>query len=79
MPNWLRALIAGLVARKLGCGCLSTILIFVFIYYALGQCNHSAVRHGYLPSVSPVQTALIHHGKAKLYPWHTIVKNERNY
>jgi hypothetical protein len=39
MQNWLRALIAGLGAKKLGGGCLSTILIFVIIYYALGQCN----------------------------------------
>jgi hypothetical protein len=40
MPKWLRALIAGYGAKKLGGGCLSTILIFVLIYYALGQCNH---------------------------------------
>ncbi|MES1216956.1 MAG: hypothetical protein ABUT20_15680 [Bacteroidota bacterium] len=42
MPNWLRALIAGYGAKKLGGGCLSTILVFVLIYYALGQCNHPA-------------------------------------
>lgn len=57
MPNWLRALIAGYGAKKLGGGCFSTILIFVVIYYALGQCNHSAapaVQHG---SIKPaVQT-----------------------
>jgi len=47
MPNWLRALIAGYGAKKLGGGCFSTILIFVVIYYALGQCNHAvAPRHG---------------------------------
>ena len=39
MPRWLRALIAAYGARKLGGGCISTILIFVLIYYALGQCN----------------------------------------
>ena len=39
MPNWLKALIAGWGAKKLGGGCLSTILVFVVIYYALGQCN----------------------------------------
>ena len=39
MPNWLRALIAGYGAKKLGGGCFSTILIFIVIYYALGQCN----------------------------------------
>jgi len=42
MPKWLRALIAGYGAKKLGGGCLSTILVFVLIYYALGQCNHPA-------------------------------------
>jgi hypothetical protein len=46
MPDWLKALIAGYGAKKLGGGCFSTILIFVVIYYALGQCNHpAAVRH----------------------------------
>ena len=42
MPRWLRALIAGYGAKKLGGGCLSTIIVFVLIYYALGQCNHPA-------------------------------------
>ncbi len=42
MPKWLRALIAGYGAKKLGGGCLSTIIIFVLIYYALGQCNRPA-------------------------------------
>lgn len=41
MPNWLRALIAGYGAKKLGGGCISTILIFVLLYWLLGQngCN----------------------------------------
>ena len=39
MPKWLRALIAGYGAKKLGGGCLSTIVIFIVIYYALGTCN----------------------------------------
>jgi hypothetical protein len=42
MPKWLRALIAGYGAKKLGGGCLSTILIFIVIYWALGQCNRTA-------------------------------------
>jgi len=54
MPRWLRALIAGYGAKKLGGGCLSTIVIFVLIYYALGQCNH------------PVQTQPQPHGDIKL-------------
>jgi accessory gene regulator protein AgrB len=56
MPNWLRALIAGYGAKKLGGGCFSTILIFVIIYYALGQCNHPAVHHAGLRTTS-AQTA----------------------
>ncbi len=57
MPNWLRALIAGIGAKKLGGGCLSTILIFVIIYYALGQCNRPATRTG---SLAPTHEAYPH-------------------
>jgi hypothetical protein len=41
MPSWLRALIAGYGAKKLGGGCFTTILIFVLLYWLLGQngCN----------------------------------------
>jgi hypothetical protein len=41
MPRWLRALIAGYGAKKLGGGCLSTIIIFFVLYWLLGQngCN----------------------------------------
>ena len=39
MNNFFRTLIAGYGAKKLGGGCLSTILIFIVIYYALGTCN----------------------------------------
>ena len=42
MPKWLRALIAGYGAKKLGGGCLSTIIIFIVIYYVLGTCNRPA-------------------------------------
>jgi hypothetical protein len=59
MPNWLRALIAGYGAKKLGGGCFSTILIFVIIYYALGQCNHPVVHHARTKQVQPVQTASV--------------------
>jgi hypothetical protein len=48
MPDWLRAIIAGYGAKKLGGGCFTTILVFVVIYFALGQCNHPAVRHASL-------------------------------
>jgi hypothetical protein len=34
-----RGLLAGLAAYKLGGGCLSTILVFILIYWALGYAN----------------------------------------
>lgn len=54
MPKWLRALIAGYGAKKLGGGCLTTIIIFIVIYYALGTCNRSPapVQQGYHPSTA---------------------------
>jgi hypothetical protein len=39
MNRLFRGLIAGYGAKKLGGGCLSTIVIFLLIYFALGQCN----------------------------------------
>lgn len=42
MNKFLRALIAGYGAKKLGGGCLSTVLIFLVIYWALGNCNSSS-------------------------------------
>jgi hypothetical protein len=39
MRGWMKALIAGYGAKKLGGGCLSTIVIFIIIYYLLGYCN----------------------------------------
>ncbi len=41
MNNFFRALIAGYGAKKLGGGCLSTIVIFIVIYTLLGKCNES--------------------------------------
>jgi hypothetical protein len=34
-----RGLLAGLAAYKLGGGCLSTILVFILVYWALGYAN----------------------------------------
>ncbi len=56
MPNWLRALIAGYGAKKLGGGCFSTILIFAVIYFVLGQCN-GHVNHAKLTSAPKAQVA----------------------
>lgn len=38
MNNFLRAIIAGYGAKKLGGGCLGTIIVFIIIWYALGYC-----------------------------------------
>jgi len=46
MNKLVRALIAGWGAKKLGGGCISTIIVFIIIYYALGTCNsHAAQIH----------------------------------
>ncbi|ETZ22116.1 hypothetical protein N824_24640 [Pedobacter sp. V48] len=39
MNKFFRAIIAGWGAKKLGGGCLSTIIIFIVIYSLLGKCN----------------------------------------
>ena len=38
MQNWLRTLIAGWGAYKLGGGCLGFIAVFVILYWLLGHC-----------------------------------------
>jgi hypothetical protein len=55
MNGFFKTIIAGWGAKKLGGGCFSTIIIFVLIYWALGQCNKSGSR----PAANikaPVQT-----------------------
>lgn len=37
MQNWLKTIIAGGAAWKWGGGCFSTIIIFLLIYWLLGQ------------------------------------------
>jgi hypothetical protein len=39
MPGWLRALIAGYGAKKMGGGCLGTIIVFVILYWILGYAH----------------------------------------
>jgi hypothetical protein len=39
MNGLFKTLIAGYGAKKLGGGCLGTILVFVVIYWMLGQCS----------------------------------------
>jgi len=38
MQNWLRTLIAGWGAYKLGGGCLGFIAVFAILYWLLGYC-----------------------------------------
>ncbi len=59
MNKFFRALIAGYGAKKLGGGCFGTILVFVLIWVALGQCSFASrdippirERTGYL-EISP--------------------------
>lgn len=39
MNNFFRALIAGYGAKKLGGGCLGTVLVFIILWVLLGQCD----------------------------------------
>jgi hypothetical protein len=39
MNKLIRGLIAGYGAKKLGGGCISTIIIFIVIYSLLGHCS----------------------------------------
>lgn len=59
MPNWLRALIAGYGAKKLGGGCFGTIIVFVIIYFVLGQCNRGTVQNVQVEKSHHNQTAQV--------------------
>ncbi|RZK79616.1 MAG: hypothetical protein EOO92_08995 [Pedobacter sp.] len=50
MNNFFRGIIAAWGAKKLGGGCLSTIIIFIVIYSLLGKCNNNKAR-----AAEPVQ------------------------
>ncbi len=39
MNKLVRGLIAAYGAKKLGGGCFGTIIVFIIIWWALGQCN----------------------------------------
>jgi hypothetical protein len=54
MNSFFKTIIAGWGAKKLGGGCLSTILIFVLIYVALGQCSRTPQRAALLQKSAPV-------------------------
>lgn len=39
MSKLLRGLAAGYGAKKLGGGCFSTVLVFIVLWYVLGNCD----------------------------------------
>ncbi len=39
MNNLVKGLIAGYGAKKLGGGCLGTVIVFIIIWTVLGQCS----------------------------------------
>jgi hypothetical protein len=39
MNKFFKVLLAGWGAKKFGGGCIGTILVFVLIYFLLGQCS----------------------------------------
>ena len=63
MNGFFKTIIAGYGAKKLGGGCFSTILIFVLIYFALGQCNKEGNRRSYVeptPNVTVLLNSPLH-------------------
>ncbi|RQO65840.1 hypothetical protein DBR43_26695 [Pedobacter sp. KBW06] len=61
MNNFFRGIIAAWGAKKLGGGCLSTIVIFLVIYSLLGKCNNNtraATRDQQVkPTIGAIHTA----------------------
>ena len=73
MNKLVRALIAGWGAKKLGGGCISTIIVFIIIYYALGTCNSHPV-HTVPAKTSNVSYPLLKKNTSMIYFFHE--KNE---
>ncbi|MET3981079.1 hypothetical protein ABIB62_003598 [Mucilaginibacter sp. UYP25] len=55
MNNFFRGIIAAWGAKKLGGGCLSTIVIFIVIYTLLGKCGNQPARASVVPVKAHVQ------------------------
>lgn len=55
MNNFFRGIIAAWGAKKLGGGCLSTIVIFIAIYVLLGKCSNEPARAAALQPHAKVQ------------------------
>jgi hypothetical protein len=60
MNNFFRALIAGYGAKKLGGGCLGTIVVFIIIWVALGQCSWTS-EHKPRPEAYPADRQVLIH------------------
>ncbi len=64
MNKLVRALIAGWGAKKLGGGCIGTIVVFIIIYYALGTCNSHPTQtvpanHSSIQKPAPVTSQIL--------------------
>lgn len=55
MNNFFRALIAGYGAKKLGGGCLGTVLVFIIIWVALGQCSWTKINEKDQPATKELK------------------------
>lgn len=58
MNNFFRALIAGYGAKKLGGGCLGTVLVFILIWVALGQCSMKERDESFPPLENQIQVII---------------------
>lgn len=58
MNNFFRALIAGYGAKKLGGGCLGTVVVFILIWVALGQCSMSERAESFPSVEDPVEVII---------------------
>jgi hypothetical protein len=58
MNNFFRGIIAAWGAKKLGGGCLSTIVIFIIIYTLLGKCNNDSRAATKAKTIQPKSVAV---------------------
>jgi hypothetical protein len=86
MNNFFRALIAGAAAKKFGGGCLGTIVIFVIVWVALGQCSSTFPspkntqpvhkEKTVSPGLKPAKTASVNYSKPKVYHYEKEIKSK---
>jgi len=58
MNNFFRGIIAAWGAKKLGGGCLSTIVIFIIIYTLLGKCGNESRAGAVQPGKAKTSVAI---------------------